>query len=300
MSRDQRETLKQMLRDGPLHLGGDVNEQRPLLDSLLMAHPLPADVTTTRTTLGGVDAVDITVTDTAGDAVLVFFHGGAYAIGSGAGAAGMASDLARRSGAKAYSVDYRLAPENPYPAAVDDAVAFYRALLDSGVPAGRIAVGGESAGGGLAVAMLLAARDRGLAQPACAVVFSPWVDLTLSGASMTGKVDVDPALNAERLARRVTDYAGTNAAADPLISPIFAELTGLPPLLVQAGSHEVLLDDAVRLADRAAAADVEVTLQVTPGVPHVFQGFPTILDEAVTALDRAGEFLRHHLGTKEL
>ncbi|WP_432494976.1 alpha/beta hydrolase fold domain-containing protein [Kineococcus gypseus] len=297
MSRQQRESLEHLLRTGPLDLGGDVTEQRPLLEALLTAHPLPADVTATPTLLGGVEAVDVSVGGDPGAAapVLLFLHGGAYAVGSAVGVAGMAADLARRAGTGAVSVGYRLAPEDPHPAAVHDALAAYRGLLGRGVPAGWVAVGGESAGGGLALALLVAARDAGLPLPACAVLFSPWVDLTLSGTSTTTKAGVDPALDAAGLARRAADYAGGADPAGPLLSPLFADLRGLPPLLVQAGSHEVLLDDAVRLAGAAAAADVAVTLQVTPEVPHVFQGFAAVLEEGASALDEAGRFLRTHL-----
>jgi epsilon-lactone hydrolase len=301
MSREQGEALAELLRTGPLDLGGDVAVQRPLLEQLLTAHPLPADVTTTATVLGGVDCLEVTVAGAtvagagAPPSVLLFLHGGAYVMGSARGVAGMAAELARRAGSRAVSVGYRLAPEHPYPAAVEDALAVYRALLDDGVPPGAIAVGGESAGAGLAVALLVAARDAGLPAPACAVLFSPWADLTLSGESMTGKAAVDPALGRAGLARRAADYAAGTDPATALVSPLFADLRGLPPLLVQAGSHEVLLDDAVRLAGAAATADVAVTLQVTPRVPHVFQGFAAVLDEATTALDDAGAFLRTRL-----
>jgi acetyl esterase/lipase len=193
------------------------------------------------------------------------------------------------------SVDYRLAPENPYPAALDDAVAVYRAVLEQ-TPAAQIAVSGESAGGGLAAALLLRLREAGLPLPAASVALSPWVDLTLTGQSMTSKASVDPSvLTPQGLRMRVPDYLGGADPRTPFISPVFADLTGLPPMLIQVGSHEILLDDAVRLASAAAAHDVEVTLQVTPEVPHVFQAFAAVLDEGTTALASAGTFLRAHV-----
>ncbi|MGD0704304.1 MAG: alpha/beta hydrolase fold domain-containing protein [Trebonia sp.] len=295
MSKQQRDALDQMSREAPLDLGGDVREQRVIFEKMIASIPLPADVVAAPGTLGGIPVVNVDVAAVESDDVIFYLHGGAYCIGSAAASAGLASDVVRRAGARAISVDYRLAPENPYPAAVDDAVAAYRALLAS-VPAARVALVGESAGGGLTAATLLALKAAGLPQPSCAVMFSPWADLTLSGDSLTGKADVDPALTPAGLRLRAADYSAGHPAADPLVSPVFADLTGLPPLLIQAGSHEILLDDATRLATRAAAADVQVRLEVTPGVPHVFQAFAALLDEAGAALDSAGAFIRAHLG----
>ncbi len=186
-------------------------------------------------------------------------------------------------------------PSNPYPAAVGDALAAYEALLRGGTAPSDIAFAGESAGGGLAVATLVNARDHGLPVPAAAFVMSPYADLTLAGATMETKREVDVLMSRENLQSRVTDYTSGQDAALGLISPIFADLSGLPPLIIQAGTHEALLDDAVRLARQAATADVEVTLDITPRVPHVFQTFYPILDEAAAALDRAGRLLSAHL-----
>jgi acetyl esterase/lipase len=211
--------------------------------------------------------------------------------------ADLASEIGRRIDASVISVEYRLAPEHPYPAAVDDAVAAYEALLHRGVAAPDIVLAGESAGAGLAVAALVAARDRGLPMPAAALLMSPWADLTLSGASMDTKQGIDPLLSRDRFLPAVANYVGGHDPSAGLISPIFADLSGLPPLVIQAGSHEVLLDDAVRLAGRAAADDVAVTLDITPGVPHVFQAYHAVLEEGVVALDRAGQCLREQLTT---
>jgi monoterpene epsilon-lactone hydrolase len=295
VSTEQRETLDAILRQSAFPVGSDVNEQRRLLRELVSAQPLPAEVTVTAAALGGVPTAEITVGGIEPRHVVLYFHGGVYVIGDAFLAAELASQIGRRTQAKVISVDYRLAPEHPYPAAVDDALAAYEALLHNGVAPSDIAFAGESAGGGLAISTLVNARDHGLPLPAAAFVMSPYADLTLAGTTMETKRDLDPLLSLELLQARVPDYTGGQDAALPLISPLFADLSGLPPLLIQAGTHEVLLDDAARLAQQAVTADVEVTLDITPGVPHVFQAYHAILDEAAAALDRAGLFLSAHL-----
>jgi acetyl esterase/lipase len=296
MSLEQRQALDAVLRQSPLGKATDVNELRRLFAELMNAAPLPRELTVTPAVLGAVPTVEISVAGVTARHRVLYLHGGVYAFGNAASGAGLAAEIARRVEASAISVEYRLAPEEPFPAALQDAVAAYEALLRSGVAARDIVVAGESAGGGLAVATLLAARDRGLPMPAAALVLSPWADLTLRGPSMDTKAGIDPQLTRAAFMLRVADYVGTHDPTAAAISPIFGDLTGLPPLVIQAGSHEVLLDDAVRLAQRAAADDVPVTLEVTSGVPHVFQAFHAVLDEAVTALDRAGRALRAELG----
>jgi len=295
MSQEQREALETMLRDGPLDLGGDVQQQRAIFAEMMQAIPVSDDVTATPGTLGGVPVVHIDVPASDPAHVIFYLHGGAYAIGSADSSVGMASDLARRSGTRAVSVDYRLAPENPYPAGLEDAVAAYAALINDRAADAQVAIAGESAGAGLAVATLLALKNAGLPLPSAVILMSPWADLTLSGESIAGKAAVDPALTPDGLRRRAADYVAGSDPTDGLVSPVFGDLEGLPPLLIQVGSHEILLDDATRLAASAAAADVAVTLQVTPEVPHVFQGFAIMLDEAGAALTSAADFLRAHL-----
>jgi epsilon-lactone hydrolase len=256
-------------------------------------------LTATAATLGGVPTAEITVDGVEPRHVVLYFHGGVYVLEDAFQVADLASQVGRRTDAKVISVDYRLAPEDPYPAAVDDALAAYEALLQGGTAPSDIVLAGESAGGGLAVATLVNARDHGLPLPAAAFAMSPYADLTLAGATMETKREADPLLSRELLQPRVIDYTSGQDAALGLISPVFADLSGLPPLIIQAGTHEVLLDDAVRLAQQAATADVEVTLDITPGVPHVFQAYYPILDEAAAALDRAGQFLTAHLAGAE-
>jgi len=299
VSAEQRETLDAILRQSGFPADADVAEQRRLLRELLSGQPLPGDVTVTAGTLGGVPTAEITVDGVEPRHVVLYFHGGVYVMGDAFLAAELASQVGRRTQARVISVDYRLAPEHPYPAAVGDALAAYQGLLDSGIAPADIVFAGESAGGGLAVATLVNARDHGLPLPAAAFVMSPYADLTLAGPSMESRRDADPLLSPEALQARVADYTAGRDAALELISPIFADLSGLPPLIIQAGGHEVLLDDAVRLAQRAVIADVQVTLDITPGVPHVFQAYHPILDEAAAALDRAGELLSAHLFSTE-
>ena len=299
MSTEQRETVDAILRQSAFPVGSSVDEQRRLFREAVSAQPLPADVTVAAASLGGVPTAEITIDGVATRHVVLYFHGGVYVISDAFLAAGLASQVGRRTQAKVISVDYRLAPEHPYPAAVNDALAAYQALLQDGIAPSDIAFAGESAGGGLAIATLVNARDHGLPLPAAALVMSPYADLTLAGATMESKGEVDPLLGREALQARIPDYTSGQDAALGLISPLFADLSGLPPLIIQAGSHEVLLDDAVRLAQVAAAADVQVTLEITPGVPHVFQAYQAILDEGAAALDRAGRSLSAYLAGAE-
>jgi acetyl esterase/lipase len=290
MSKDQLAAIEQAIRNRPVSTAVDIEGQRAGFAEQIGGNDGLPTVPVVPDTLGGVPVAHIG-TET-GEDVVFHLHGGAYLLGSAAVMSKLSGAVGARAGARVISVDYRLAPEDPFPAGLDDAVAAYRALLDSGVPAARIAFLGESAGGGLVLATLLAARDVGLPLPSSAVVISPWTDLTLSGESMTNRAEADPTLAKDALAAAAAGYAGQTDPADPLLSPVFADLHGLPPLLIQVGSNEILLDDAVRLAARAAADDVEVRLEVTPGATHVFQSYGAKLDEAGSALDAIGAFVR--------
>jgi monoterpene epsilon-lactone hydrolase len=291
MSTQQQLELDAILRQGQSDFGADVPTLRAAFNELMARVPVADDVHQKPTTIAGVDAVEVTIHGTDPTNVILYFHGGVYVIGSAATSVPLVSDLARRTGAKVVTLDYRLAPEHPYPAALEDARAAYEGLLGQGIDPGRIALAGESAGGGLAVATLIALRDAGAPLPSCAFLMSPYADLTLSGDTIIEKETVDPILTPDGLRLRVPDYVDGADASDPHISPIFGNLERLPPLLIQVGSHEILLSDALRLAARAATADVPIILEVTPGVPHVFQSFAAILDEGDAALDRASAFL---------
>jgi epsilon-lactone hydrolase len=295
MSKEQQRQLDAILRQGQFDTGADVQTLRTAFSELMAQVPVAPDVQQKPVEIGGVAGVEVTIRGNEAENVVLYFHGGVYVIGSAASSVPLVGDLVRRTGGKAITLDYRLAPEHPYPAAVEDARAAYEGLLAQGIAPTQIALAGESAGGGLAVATLLALRETSVPLPSCAYLMSPYVDLTLSGESLAEKRELDPLLTPDGLRARVPDYVGGADASAPSISPIFGDLRELPPLLIQVGSHEVLLSDALRLAARAAMCDVPVTLDVTPGVPHVFQAYAGLLDEAGAALDRASDFLRAHL-----
>src|SRR3989440_11916126 len=265
MSKEQQSQLDAFLRQGRLDTAADVASVRAAFNALTAQAPVPADVQQKPIEIGGVGGVEVTTAGNESDSVILYFHSGVYVIGSAAATVPLVGDLVRRTGVNAITLDYRLAPEHPYPAALEDARAAYEGLLKQGMEPGQIILAGESAGGGLAVATLLASREAGLPMPSCAFLMSPYADLTLSGETLVERQSLDPILTLEGLpVRAPEDLAGADAA-NPLISPIFGDLSGLPPLLIQVGSHEILLSDAIRLAGRAATADVAVTLAVTPG-----------------------------------
>jgi epsilon-lactone hydrolase len=274
---------------------GDMTVLRPVYEEFMLQTPVPSDVSITEVELGGVLALEVSAPEASTDVAVLFFHGGVFAMGSARSSANLAGLLSRQARAKVFSVEYRLAPENPYPAAPDDALRSYRGLLENGISQERIALFGESAGGALALGTLVAARDAGLPQPAAGLLYSPWVDLTLSGASMDTKASVDHLLARDALQGAVYGYVGDADPSRAKLSPLFDDLHGIAPLLIQCGSYEVLLDDATRLAAAAAAADVSVELDVTPEMPHVFQASAPELAEATAALERTGAFLRSRL-----
>ncbi|MEU9396175.1 alpha/beta hydrolase [Streptomyces sp. NPDC048324] len=295
MSRQQRDALDAMLRSAPRSETPPTPEEQRTGFATAITRPAPDGVATRRTVLGGRPALELQPAEAFGQGRLLYLHSGGYVIGSPDTHAGLVGELARRAGLRTVSVDYRLAPEDPFPAAVDDGIAAYRELLATGTDPRDLVVAGDSAGGGLSIATLLAAREAGLPQPAAVAVFSPWADLTLAGESIRSKEGADPIFTGADLRAYADLYVRAGDRAHPLASPVFADLTGLPPLLVQVGANEVLLDDAVRLADRAGADDVEVTLEIGPGLPHVFQHHYGRLDEADAALERAAHFLTTHL-----
>lgn len=299
MSKEQRARIDALLRqprpDGPPQ---SVQAMRAGFDALMAQMIVPDAIRTTRTTLGDRPALHVEPDNDPRDGTILYFHGGGWVFGSPETALSLTGHLVAKTGFRSYSLDYRLAPEHPFPAATEDALSAYRALLHSGEDPSTIAFVGDSAGGGLAVTTCLAARDAGLAMPAAIVAFSPGLDATRSGETLDTKAGIDPFFTRERLEHTGAMYL---AGADPhqhMLSPaLLADLTGFPPMLLQAGTNEVLLDDSTRLAARARAAGVDVILDITADVPHVFQAFAGVLDEADQALDRAAFFLTQQIRT---
>jgi monoterpene epsilon-lactone hydrolase len=224
--------------------------------------------------------------------VVLYLHGGGYVIGSPRSHRHLAAAIAGAAGATTLLLDYRLAPEHPFPAAVEDATAAYRWLLDQAIAPEHVVIAGDSAGGGLTVATLLALREARVPLPAGGVCISPWVDLTCSGASYGTKAAADPIVRRSGVEEMARAYLGATPPRTPLASPLFADLRGLPPLLIHVGSDEVLLDDAVQLAERAKAAGVDTTLEVYDRMIHVWHWFLPMLDEAQTAVEAIGRFVR--------
>jgi acetyl esterase/lipase len=281
-----------MLRVGSPLAGTTIPEMRANMEATTGAVPPPADVHYEPTAIGGVPGEWARANGGAVDGALLYFHGGGYCVGSVRTHRLLVGALSRACGVPVLSLEYRLAPEHPHPAAVDDGVAAYRALLAGGMPAGRVVLAGDSAGGGLTAATLLAGRAAGLPPPAAAVCISPWFDLALSGETMVTKVDVDPMCKPQLLRLMAAAYLGAVDPQAPGASPLYADLAGLPPMLLQVGTAETLLDDSRRFAARAERAGVRVTLEVWEDMIHVWHAFAMVLPEGQQAIDRIGAFVR--------
>jgi phosphinothricin tripeptide acetyl hydrolase len=272
-----------------------IEQRRAQYDKAERAFPAPPEVSVARISAPAAPAEWLTPPSARADAVLLYLHGGGYVVGSPRSHRHLAAAIAAAAGTSGLLLDYRLAPEHPFPAAVDDAVAAYRWILDGGVEPARVAIAGDSAGGGLTLATLLAVRDGGLPPPAAAACISPWVDLTCSSGSYAEKAASDPIVRQPGISQMAGLYLGGADPRTPLASPLFADLAGLPPLLVQVGSEEMLLDDAVGLADRARAAGVETALEVWPDMIHVWHWFLPMLDEARAAVEGIAAFIRKRI-----
>ena len=273
-----------------------LSERRRRLDALGAQYSLPGDVSVEPVDANGVRA-EWTMTPEADPThVIMFLHGGGYISGSIASHRHMVAQAGREARARALALDYRLAPKHPFPAALNDAVAGYRFLLAQGFAPENIAIAGESAGGGLAIATLVSLRDAGVALPACAWCSSPWIDLEMTGSSMVSKASIDPLISKPYLTELAAAYLNGADSRTPLASPLYADLRGLPPMLIQVGSAETLLDDAVRLAGAAGTADVQVRLEVWPNMIHAWHLFYQQVAAGRHALATVGAFIRAVLG----
>lgn len=292
MPSPQLQIIIQLVRSRPDARASSPQEQRAAFEQVVALLPKHPDARCETVDAGGVPGEWIAAPGAADDRVIYYLHGGGYVVGSVDTHRDLIYRLSRAAAARVLAVNYRLAPEHPHPAAVEDAAAAYRWLISNGVRPSQIVVAGDSAGGGLTVATLVALRDAGDSLPAAGVCLSPWVDLEGIGESMTTKAAADPMINREDLLKSAAAFLGNADPRTPLAAPLYADLRGLPPLLIQVGTAEVLLDDAVRLAARARAAGVEVVLEPWEDMIHVWQFFAEMLPEGQQAIDRIGEFVR--------
>ncbi|HVM95273.1 MAG TPA: alpha/beta hydrolase [Candidatus Acidoferrales bacterium] len=277
---------QQTLRERP------VDEMRASMEAMTQIMAVPDDVVCEKIDAAGIPAEKVSTPGVNMDRVILYLHGGGYVIGSINTHRDLAQRLSRAAAACVVVIDYRLGPEHPHPAAVDDATAAYRWLMKEALKPQNVVIAGDSAGGGLTVATLVALRDAKQPLPAAGVCLSPWVDLECSGESMTTKATADPMVQRVPLLRMAEMYLGGKDPRTPLASPLYADLSGLPPLLIQVGTAETLLDDSLRLAERAKKAGVDVTLESCEDMIHVFQAFAAMLPEGQQAIDRIGEFVR--------
>jgi acetyl esterase/lipase len=286
--------LVKKMRARPRPENPTVEQSRAGFEAMSRSFKPAADASFERVDAGGVPAEWVSTAASKPLPVVLFFHGGGYCIGSAKTHRDLVSRLCTAAGARALSVDYRLAPENPFPAAVDDGVAAYRWLRQQDVPASSIVIAGDSAGGGLTLATLLALKQAGEELPAGGVCMSPVTDHTKSGESMRTKVELDPMVHPSSSTAYSNLYLGGADATTPLASPLHADLEGLPPLLILVGTWEVLLDDSTRFAEKAKAASVPVELEVWDEMIHIWPFFAALLPEARQAIDRMAAFIKVH------
>jgi monoterpene epsilon-lactone hydrolase len=292
-TKSEIDAVRALLSSRPRPVGWAQRRER--LDAVGSASPIAPDIRLDPIDINGVPAEWSLAPGSDPSRVLLFFHGGGYCSGSIASHRGMVTEIGRAAGVRTLAVGYRLAPEHPFPAALEDAGAAYGFLRDQGIAPGNIVIGGDSAGGGLSLATMLTLRNAGKPLPGCAWLVSPWVDLQMTGASMTKKAAVDPLIQKPYLEELAAAYLAGTDPGDPRVSPLHADLTGLPPLLIQVGSAETLLDDAVRIARRAGVADVPVSLEIWPHMIHAWHLWAAELEDGRRAIASAGAFIRSRL-----
>ena len=293
MGSNEIDAIRALLSSKPRPVGWEARRQR--IDEVGSVWPVADDVRVTPADCDGVTGEWSIVPGSDASRVLLFFHGGGYCSGSVLSHRRMVTEAGRAAGVLTLAIEYSLAPEHLFPAAYDDALTAWRFLRSQGIPARHITVGGDSAGGGLTAALACRLRDAGEDLPACLWLVSPWTDLTMSGASLVSKDAVDPLIHKDYLGELADAYvpAGMDRK-DPRVSPLYAKLSGLPPMLIQVGSAEGLLDDAVRFAGEAGSADVPVTLEIWPHMIHAWSLWNAHLEPGRRALTNAGAFIRNH------
>jgi acetyl esterase/lipase len=300
MPSEQHNSIVAALRKVPAFGSGDVSAidvpaARAQMEAMTANPQLIDGAEFEAASVAGVPVEWVTVPGSDPDKVVLYLHGGGYVIGSIASHRGIVSRIAAAAGTRALSVGYRLAPETPFPGAVEDATAAYAYLLEQGIAPENIAIGGDSAGGGLTFAALVSLKEQGQPLPGAAFALSPWIDLEGLGESMQTKADADPMVKKDGLVKMGKLYLGDADPKSPLASPLYADLAGLPPMLIQVGTAETLLDDSIRIAERMRVAGGTVELQQYEDLIHVFQAFAPIVPEALEAIDKIGAFLKSQL-----
>jgi acetyl esterase/lipase len=294
MGQNEIDAVRALLGSKPRPVGWTQRRQR--IEEVGSVWPVAEDIQREQVDIGGMPAEWSTAPGSDASRALLYFHGGGYCSGSILSHRRLVTEAGRAAKARTLAIEYRLAPEHPFPAALDDAFSAWHFLRKSGIAAEHIAVGGDSAGGGLTVALIERLRDAGETVPGCAWLISPWTDLTLSGSTLVTKDAVDPIIHKAYLAELVEAYLASDIdRRDPRVSPLYADLAGLPPTLIQIGACETLLDDSTRFAAAAGAANVAVTLEIWPDMIHAWPMWNAHLEPGRRALASAGEFIRRHL-----
>jgi epsilon-lactone hydrolase len=294
MAQSEIEAIRALLSSKPRPVGWP--ERRKRLDEVGSVWPVAGDVKLTEVDVSEVPGEWSIVPGSDPSRVLMFFHGGGYCSGSILSHRRLVTEAGRAAGVRTLAIAYRLAPENPFPAAYDDALTAWRFLRNQGIPAAHIAIGGDSAGAGLTVALISRLHDAHEELPRCAWLISPWTDLTMSGSTLASKEAVDPLMHKTYLNELADAYLAPEMdRKDPRVSPLYADLKGFPPILIQVGSAETLLDDATRFAAVAGAADVRVNLEIWPQMIHAWPLWNAHLEPGRRALASAGAFIREHI-----
>jgi epsilon-lactone hydrolase len=290
MNKSEIAYLREMLAGRPRPT--DIAGMRQRADAMGLENPIAPDVIVEATSAGGVKAEWTTTPNADANRAVLYTHGGGCVIGSLDSHRHAVAEIGRAASARMLALDYRLAPESPFPAQIDDCLAAYRHLLETGFRPQNLALAGDSAGGGLVIATLMAIRDEGLPRPACGWAISPWVDMESSGGSMITKAAEDPVVQKPLSEFMAKTYLQGADPRNPLAAPIYGDLKGLPPLLIQVGAAETLLDDSVRLASVAGAAHVPVTLEIWPDMVHIWHVYFRHLSAARKAIVQGGAFVR--------